>query len=160
MTDEDAPDVSPPVAQQHDPPLAQPTVTSPPVQPVEMSYTEVQQTYVGPLPLPATIRGHDEIEPGTARRFYDDYFAERQHDRDMERSEQELRRAVVEGNRSLAERGQNIALLVTLILGALAAVLAVTGHDPVAIVLGGTSLVGIVAAILTGRSRQHDNDSA
>lgn len=123
-----------------------------PVQP----QVEIQQSFSGPLPLPSILRAYDDIEPGTAQRFFDDYFAQRQHDRELERAEQESQRLAIEGNLQLARRGQNISVPVIVFLGALTLILALTGHDGVAAVLGGTALVGVIVPILTGRMRPRE----
>lgn len=100
---------------------------------------------------------YEEAAPGSRERFLDDYFADKQHLRQLEQEDQALRRDVAQGNLQLARRGQDRALVVGFGFGLLTAALALTGHDGVAIVTGGTTVVGIVGAFLASlRSTQSD----
>ena len=101
--------------------------------------------YEGPLPPPQILAGYAQIDPSFPSRIV----------------------AMAEANaateRLTAERAQTFTLyerLVARLLGcafaltalAVTAYLASTGHDAVAAIVGGTTIVGVVAALMTGKS--------
>jgi uncharacterized membrane protein len=96
------------------------------------------------------LRAYEDLQPGTARRFINDYFAQRDHDRAMERSEQDLRREVVRANHPIVTRGQYFGLLIVLVVIGLAAALGFTGHQQAASVFGGTTIIGLAAVFALG----------
>ena len=134
---------------------SQPTQTHPsftPLQGSSIEFTRYEASGASvSIPSPDALRAYDDLESGTARRFIDDYFAQREHERAMDESERDLRREVVQANREVVKRGQNFGLAVVLAIIGLAGALGFTGHQQTASVFGGTTIIGLAAVFVLGR---------
>jgi uncharacterized membrane protein len=137
-------------------PQTPPSVTPLPTTSVEFARYEASGAS-GPIPSPDILRAYEDLQPGTARRFIDDHFAQRDHERALERSEQGLRREVVRANHAIVTRGQYFGLIIVLVVLGLAAALGFTGHQQAASVFGGTTIIGLAAVFALGRIRTRDN---
>jgi uncharacterized membrane protein len=104
--------------------------------------------------------GTEALASGAARRFIDDYFAQREHERAMDRSEQDLWREVAQANRVFVTRGQHFGLIIVLVIIGLAATLGFTGHQQAASVFGGTTIIGLAAVFVLGRWHTRGNGQA
>lgn len=69
----------------------------------------------------------------------------------------ELERQVIANQLDESKRGQNYGLLIGLTGLAICLTLALTGHDVVAGVVGGTTLVGLVAVFVVGKKQQRED---
>ena len=94
-------------------------------------------SFAGPLPPPGMLQAYDEVVPGLAERIVSIREQERDHRFQWE-------------NRALASisAGQWIAGGLVVFCVAMAAVLALQGHDWVAGVLGGVTAIGIAGRFL------------
>ncbi len=97
------------------------------------------------------MHAYNKLDEGTSRRLWDDYFEERATERESAREERADRRRAMEINGSLARRAQNYAAGAAVFFGALTVVLATGGHETVAVVTAGTTIVGTVTALVGGR---------
>ena len=95
----------------------------------------------GPLPPPAKYRGYEEVLAGSAERFL--RMAEKEQAHRIEWEDEALRRA---SNRR--DRGLSLGTLVALTSLAVAALLAMNGHDWVAGVIGGAGIAGTAASLI------------
>lgn len=106
-----------------------------------------QESFSGPIPHPELLKGYESIQQGFAERIV--RMAEKQQDH---RSECENK--VVEGAITEAKRGQNYALIISLFFGVASVALGLLGHDWLAGVLGGGTLVSLVTIFVTGRHKK------
>ena len=94
-----------------------------------------------PLPPPAMFRGYEEVLAGSAERSLQ--MAEKEQAHRIEWEREALRRA---SNRR--DRGLTLGTLVALSSLAVAALLAMNGHDWVAGVIGGAGIAGTAASLI------------
>jgi uncharacterized membrane protein len=150
--DQQPPTQAPPSTLPHTPP----SVTPLPTASVEFSRYEASGTS-SPLPAPDVLRAYEELQPGTARRFIDDHLAQRDHERTMDRGEQDLRREEMRANHAIVTRGQRYGLIIVLVVIGLAGAFGFTGHQQAASVFGGTTIIGLAAVFALGRLRAREN---
>ncbi len=100
--------------------------------------------YSGPVPHAGEMARYQAIDPSFPERFV--AMAERQV-----AHRQQLENKVVDYDYKLKGRGQNYALIVTILGLAVALVFAWMGQAVVAGIVAGTTVVGVVTAIVTGR---------
>ncbi|QDQ87643.1 hypothetical protein FMZ60_08605 [Alcaligenaceae bacterium SJ-26] len=110
------------------------------------------ESHSGPMPPPKQFALYDAALPGTAKVIRDEFQANSLHIRTMESRALGAHKDDNDKNRSAAER---------LVWGALiaAVVLALTGHDWVAVVIVGTTVALILANFLN-RGRRAKQDSS
>lgn len=105
------------------------------------------ETFSGPLPPPDVLARYDQIKPGFAERIV--AMAERQSAHRQELETKVLRYAAIEGR-----IGQIFALVIAVFALGTAAYLGVNGATAVGSVIGGTTVVGLVAAFVVGRRKK------
>lgn len=108
--------------------------------------------YSGPVPHAGEMARYKAIDPSFPERFV--AMAERQAEH-----RQMLETKVVDDDFRLKRRGQDYALIST-IVGLIAAVIfAVIGATTVAGIVGGTTVVGVVTAFVAGRVLEGKNNA-
>ncbi len=107
-----------------------------------------QESFTGPLPHPKILALYEEIVPGSADRIIS--MAENQANH---RTKFENTSLAIDGK--LAERGQIFAFIIAVICIISTIALALSGHDTVAGVLGGTTIVGLVTTFLGVRHKKN-----
>ena len=110
----------------------------------EVTVQREEHVFSGPLPAPETLRGYDEILPGTAERII--RMAEREQTNAHEAGLLALRETAA-GN----ARGQIFGGVVALAALGTAGFLGYLGHSIAAGIVGGTTVVGLVTVFVTGR---------
>ncbi len=109
--------------------------------------TEMMVYHQGPLPDAETLARYGEIIPQGADRIMK--MAENQSDHRIG-----LEKTVIASQQALAARGQQFGLAIGVIGILAAAYLAMNNHDTVAGVIGGTTVVSLAVAFITGRRVQ------
>lgn len=109
-----------------------------------------QESFSGPIPHPELLRKYEDVKPGFAERIVS--MAERQLDHRINCEDK-----VVDGSVSESKRGQNYGLIVALMFLAGAVFLGYNGHDWLAGVLGGGTLVALVTVFVTNKTHKHDD---
>jgi uncharacterized membrane protein len=105
-----------------------------------------------PVPPPEILAGYNEYIPDGANRLL--VMIEKQSDH-----RQKVESSVVETQNRATLRGQNYALAITIVLIAMGGIAMFTGHDTVAGVIFGTTIVGAASTFLFGRrAQQRDLD--
>jgi uncharacterized membrane protein len=99
------------------------------------------QRYTGPMPPPELLRGYEVVVAGSAERIVKMAEQEQQF-------RHEMTRAAVQGGMSGVKRGQLFALMVVAIMTVASVICAALDQAVVASVLGGGTLVSLVAAFL------------
>lgn len=110
------------------------------------AYAQILQVqHEGPIPAPGVLEAYDRISPGAAQRILQWAEDDLTHARAMER--EVLRTISVE-----RRRGQICAVIVCLGAFGAAGWCAYVGATAAAAIIGGTTVVGLVAAFLRTRS--------
>lgn len=102
------------------------------------------QTWMGPIPPPEVLKGYNDLVPGSADRILT--RMEKQSDHRME-----LEKMVVPQQVKQSSRGQWFGLIIGLAGLGVSLVMALTGHDVTAGIIGGTSVLGLVTVFVTGQ---------
>lgn len=113
----------------------------------------------GPLPHPRLLKDYDNLIKDGAERIM--AMAEKQQESRIE-GEKETRRInthIANEQLKLQSRGQIIALIVILIIFGLVVLFTFTGHEPVAYILLGIGVVGIISAFMgVGVKKKSDSE--
>jgi uncharacterized membrane protein len=124
-------------------------------QPSTAIYRQVQ--FQGPLPPPEILGQYERLHPGFAERLL--AMAERE-----QANRQAIEKATNQANIILAtnfdaqrKTGQYMAFFFGLVLIGASIYLALNGHDVVAGVLGGTTLIGALGLFLKNKQDSTDN---
>lgn len=103
-----------------------------------------QESFSGPIPHPELLQKYDNVKLGFAERIVS--MAERQLDHRIG-----CENKVVDGSVAESKRGQSYGLIVALFFLAAAVFLGYFGHDWLAGVLGGGTLVALVTVFVTNK---------
>ncbi|TNJ36830.1 DUF2335 domain-containing protein [Prosthecochloris vibrioformis] len=101
--------------------------------------------FSGPLPPPSILSQYDEIVPNGAERIMQMAEQQLQHRIEMEK------RLVEEDTRQGA-RGQNYALIVSLVAFASAVILGVTGNETAATIIAGIDIIALATVFIVGKT--------
>ena len=104
----------------------------------------IQQTYVGPIPSPEMLSGYEEIVEGSAKLIIDKFDKQFAHRVEMEKT-------VIPNQVSQTTRGQWFGFIIAMTAIGCTVYLSITGHEDVAKVLGGTTMVSLVSVFVIGR---------
>ena len=113
----------------------------------------------GPLPPPEVLDRYEATNPGFANRLLLLAENQQQHRHAIEAEANKANIALA--HRTLDEQrlGQVLAFILALILIGSSVFLAVSGFEPLAAVLGGTTLVGAIALFLRKKAAKEDKES-
>lgn len=117
------------------------------------SYAVIRSEYhSGPMPSPRQLEEYDKVLPGLATEIKDEFLKNGQHVRESERQAIEYTKNDNDKNRRVAER---------LVWGSLicSVVLALAGHDWVAGILAGTTVVAVITGFLQNRSKKQQENT-
>lgn len=103
-----------------------------------------RESFSGPIPHPDLLKGYEEIQRGFAERIIVMAEEEQRH---QIRCEQEI----VHSSSSQSSRGQWFGFSIAILFLCGAVVLGLYGHDWLAGILGGGTLVSLVAVFLSNR---------
>lgn len=110
-----------------------------------------QESFSGPIPHPELLRGYEGIKAGFAERIVSMAEKEQGHRFDRENHQFECDKEIIANTASESKRGQYFALIIAVLFLVGSVILALHGHDTVAGILGGGTLVSIVTVLITGR---------
>jgi len=108
------------------------------------------QSFSGPLPHPELFRLYDEIIPGAGERILAMAEQEAEHQHHMENM-------ALDCASKEAKRGQWFGLIIGVCAFASAIIAVLLGSEKTAMVIGGTTVVGLVTAFVVGRKTQPQN---
>ena len=106
-----------------------------------------QEAFSGPIPHPELLQKYENIQGGFADRIIK--LAEKQLDHRIDSERQ-----VVDGSVSDSKRGQIFAFIVAVLFLVAAVYLGINGHDWLAGILGGGTLVSLVTVFVTGKKNK------
>lgn len=104
----------------------------------------ISAEWSGPVPPPNILEAYDRLVPGSAEKIINNWTAESEHRRQMDRRVIAIEERDRPRSRYLAFIFSIIALVTTIVLGFL-------GQEIAASIVGGGTLVGVVAAFLSAR---------
>lgn len=99
------------------------------------------EAFSGPIPSPLLLKDYELVVPGSAERIIS--MAEKQAEH-----RQTLEKIVVEGDSGRADKGLKYGLIVALTGLAASVLLAVTGHESVAMIVGGLDLASLAGVFV------------
>lgn len=103
--------------------------------------------FSGPLPPPEDLNRYDQIIKNGAERIMK--RAERQSAHRME-----IEKIAIKEQLKQSGKGQNFGFILAILFLIASIVLAMTGHETVASIIGGTTLVSITAVFVTDRRKE------
>lgn len=106
-----------------------------------------QESFSGPIPHPELLQKYEIVQPGFAERIVS--MAERQLDHRIKCEGEFVRGSVAE-----SKRGQNYGLIVSLLFLSASVFLGYSGHDWLAGVLGGGTLISLVTVFVTNKPKK------
>ena len=112
-----------------------------------------QESFSGPIPHPELLQKYENIQSGFAERIVG--MAERQLDHRIK-----CENEIVNGSVNDSKRGQNYGFIVALLFLGAAVFLGYSGHDWLAGVLGGGTLLGLVTIFVTSKPEKSTDDTA
>lgn len=104
----------------------------------------VETAYNGPIPPPDYFKGYKEVMPDAPERIL--AMAERQQEHRIE-----MERMIINRNLRLSERGQIFGLIIVVLFLIAAVVLALEGHDRLAMIIMGTTLLGVLVVFVLNK---------
>ena len=118
-----------------------------------MMRAEIQSetTFVGPLPSPQALEQYQAILPDLPAALLEGLNKEREHRHKVEIRVVEIQAARAQAVTDIEKRGQALGVLLAFSALVASVVLALTGHDAVAGIIGGTTTVGLATAFVVGR---------
>ena len=115
----------------------------------------VAETHNGPLPPARTLAGYEKVLPGAAERVMQMAEREQAHRHQMQVTQQkfeaDLQTKAITEQLEINKTGQRYGFIISLVVLALAGVMAFTGHEVLALTLAGIDLVGLAAVFVVGR---------
>jgi len=111
----------------------------------------VQQEHRGPLPDPQAFNSYNVTVPGSAERILIMAEQSAQHAREMDKEILHAQLTVEIQNHSEAKAGQMFAIVSVLSMSGVAIYALKLGYPVVAGIICSTTIVGLVAAFITGR---------
>ena len=107
------------------------------------------QQFSGPVPHPEILQGYNQVLPGAAERILTMAELDQKHQIELESSAQRLAAKEI-------KRGQIFALLVSISAFITSIASLILGFEKAAMVIGGTTVVGLVTVFVTSRSSKSD----
>jgi uncharacterized membrane protein len=103
-----------------------------------------QHSFSGPLPHPEIMIGYNKIVPNAAERILAMAESDAEHQREIEMF-------AITSTRNEARLGQILGFTIGISALIVALICALNGQENVAMVIGGTTVVGLVSAFIIGR---------
>lgn len=112
------------------------------------------QVFRGQIPPPEALREYEAISPGITGRLLDEVEREAIHRRAAENQQLSASEAFLTKAAGRLHEGQRLAFGLILVLIAVGTALGLTGHDNVAAVVFGTTVLGIASIFVLGKTLQ------
>lgn len=109
-----------------------------------------RQFYSAPLPPPDDLRAYNDAVPNGAERILT--MAENQSAHRIEIESKAISAQIED-----SKRGQIFGLIVAIVFAVASVWLALQGHDTVASILGGSTIVGLVTVFVVGKKEQRED---
>lgn len=116
---------------------------------------QAAQSVSGPLPSSSEMQGYNSISPDLVDRIVS--MAEKESDfrHEMEKASLAANKELALNHQAERRRGQFIGVFIALCCLGTSAFLGLQGLETAASVVGGATVVGLVAVFVTGRSGKH-----
>ncbi len=103
-----------------------------------------QTTWSAPFPPPEALQAFENIAPGTGAQIMHMALEQQKHRMDLEKHS-------VKESYDKARRGQYYALIIAILGISASVILSLQNHDVVAGIIGGSTIIGLVGAFLSGK---------
>lgn len=124
----------------------------------------VAETHQGPLPPARTLAGYEKVLPGAAERVMQMAEKEQAHRHEMQKQHQqkdlELQSKAITEQLEINKTGQKYGFHIAIAVLLLAGLMAIMGHEAVALTLVGIDVVGLAAVFVVGRLAPRSNQDA
>lgn len=110
-----------------------------------------QESFRGPLPHPGILKGYEEIKAGFAERIVGMAEKEQAHRFECDEREDARLKSVIEYSAANVKRGQLLAFIIAVLVMGSSVALALLGHEVIAGIFGGGTLVSLVTVFITGK---------
>lgn len=110
------------------------------------------ESFSGPMPHPDILRGYKELIPDAPERILQMAEQEQKHRIDVEKQMLEQNNKNIVESAKANKRSQIIAFILAFILIASGVALTILGHAVVGGTIFGTTIVGVIAIFITGKS--------
>ena len=115
-----------------------------------------QQTFSGPIPDPKTLSEYAAAGPDIPDRIVIMAEVQQNHRQELEKSWQELEKSRQEAAIKTEKRGQNYALLISLVVIIGSAYLISIEKEIYGSILGGSTLIGLAYLFITGKKKNKE----
>lgn len=117
------------------------------------SITAVEQkAFSGPIPPPDILEAYKKINPEIPEKIIHNFLQESHHRREFEKRSLEANVEISQKNSAQKTRGQYLGFIITIAGFLTAGLVSIIGHDAeTASLIGGGTLVSLVAVFVTGR---------
>jgi uncharacterized membrane protein len=106
-----------------------------------------------PFPPPAELREYDQLCPGVAKQFFDNFTNQTNH-------RMELEKTVIEGDNNRANKAQIFSFVITLAFLIMATVLFILGKDVAAAVAIITGIVPVIISFINNSIKRKEERQA
>ena len=117
----------------------------------KLTVAQSQSFFSGPIPQPLMLKQYEEILPGSAERIFAMAEKEAEHIRLMDA-------AVLDAQKGDNRRGQWLAFGVCTLMAAVGITALILNHPVTASIVCGSTLTGLVAVFITGRTGTNKQD--
>ena len=118
-----------------------------------------KESFRGPIPHPEILQRYEAILPGSAERILQMAEKEQAHRFELDDGQLECSKIVINNTAADSKRGQWFALIISVLFLAGSVFLAYYGHETIAGILGGGTLLGIVTAFIAGKKNKNDKET-
>jgi uncharacterized membrane protein len=118
----------------------------------------ISQTFIGPLPPPEVLKGYKEVDENFPSLIREMAINQLQHRIQQEAKELEMNDKHVTELILQSKTGQWMAFVLSILSLGLSTVMAVYGHEVLASIIGGTTLVGLATIFIQGKHAQNRNE--
>ena len=118
-----------------------------------------QESFSGPMPHPDILKGYKELIPNAPERILQMAEQEQRHRIEVENKMLEQNNRNIIESAKANKRSQIIAFILAFVLIASGVALTILGHAIVGGTTFGTTIVGVVAVFITGKSRKDTKET-
>lgn len=115
--------------------------------------TQLKQSFTGPLPHPDILQGYENVQDGFAERIFK--MAEEQQAHRIKCEDK-----IVRSTAAQSVRGQWFGFLIAILCLAASVALGFYNHEVLAGVIGGTTIISLVAVFITNKYTSPNSDKS
>jgi len=124
--------------------------------PQQQKTAQITASYSGPIPSPSSLREYETICPGAAARLIVMAEEEAKHRHAMDNEAASQNKLIISNDHRERSRGQHYGLGIGVLSLVVSVVAIINGAEKVAMVIGGSTVVGLVTVFVIGRLKKND----